>query len=175
MYYYYYYYYYMFSSVYSVFIVPTGTLRLPWLRFFRAFSSIVRQMPGYNSQRRGTARTLPKLVVLFHVLFVCKCVLYCCHWVSIQFHLTNMFVHIVGRYSDSVRAGRSGDRISVGARFSAPVQTGPGAYPASYTVGTGSFPGGKEAGTWRWPPTPYIAEDKERVELSPPMGLRGLL
>ena len=28
------------------FIVPTGTLRLPCLRFFRAFSSVVRQMPG---------------------------------------------------------------------------------------------------------------------------------
>jgi hypothetical protein len=27
-----------------------------------------------------------------------------------------------------------------GARFSAPVQTGPGAYPASYTMGTGSVP-----------------------------------
>jgi len=26
-----------------------------------------------------------------------------------------------------------------GARFSAPVQTGPGAHPASYTMGTGSF------------------------------------
>ena len=38
--------------------VPTGTLRLPWLRFFRAFSSVVREMPGYNSQRRGTAWTL---------------------------------------------------------------------------------------------------------------------
>jgi hypothetical protein len=29
----------------------------------------------------------------------------------------------------------------MGARFSAPVQTGPGAHPASCTVGTGSFPG----------------------------------
>jgi hypothetical protein len=29
----------------------------------------------------------------------------------------------------------------VGARFSAPVQTGHGAHPASYTMGTGSFPG----------------------------------
>jgi len=27
----------MFCSVYSVFIVPTGIFRLPWLRFFRAF------------------------------------------------------------------------------------------------------------------------------------------
>ena len=35
------------------------------------------------------------------------------------------------------------------ARFSAPVQTGPGAHPASCTVGTGSFIGGKAAGTWR--------------------------
>jgi len=30
------------------------------------------------------------------------------------------------RYSDSLRAGRSGDRILVGARFSTPVQTGSG-------------------------------------------------
>jgi hypothetical protein len=29
-----------------IFIMPTGTLRLPWLRFFRVFSSVVRQMPG---------------------------------------------------------------------------------------------------------------------------------
>ena len=34
------------------------------------------------------------------------------------------------------------------ARFSAPVQTGPGAQPASYTSGTGSA-GGKAAGAWR--------------------------
>ena len=30
-----------------------------------------------------------------------------------------------------------------GARFSAPVQTGPGAHPASCAMGTGSFPRGK--------------------------------
>ena len=40
-------------------------------------------------------------------------------------------------------AVRSGDRIPVEARFSAPVQTGPGAHPASCTMGTGSFPGVK--------------------------------
>ena len=44
------------------------------------------------------------------------------------------------RYSDWLRAGRSGDRIPVGERFSAPVQTGPGAHPASCTMRTGSFP-----------------------------------
>ena len=46
-------------------------------------------------------------------------------------------------YSDWLRAGRSGDRIPVEARFSAPVQTGPGAHTASCTIGTGSFPGVK--------------------------------
>ena len=78
----------IFCSVYCVFIMPTGTLRLPWLRFFHAFSSVVRQMPRYNSQRQGTARTVPKLILLFYVLFVCKCVLYYCHWVSTQLQLT---------------------------------------------------------------------------------------
>jgi len=31
-------------------------------------------------------------------------------------------------------------------RLFAPVQTGPGAHPASYTMGTGSFPGIKRPG-----------------------------
>jgi len=32
------------------------------------------------------------------------------------------------------------------------VQTGSGAHPASYPVGTGCFfPGGKAAGAWSWP------------------------
>ena len=44
---------------------------------------------------------------------------------------------------------RPGIESRWGARFSTPVQTGPGAYQASYTMGTGSFPGGKAAGAWR--------------------------
>ena len=46
---------------------------------------------------------------------------------------------------DCLRPGRSGDRIPVGggARFSAPVQTGPEAHPASFKMRTGSFPGVK--------------------------------
>ena len=71
----------------------------------------------------------------------------------------------LSRYRDSLRAGRSGDRNPVGAKFSAPVQTGPGAHPASYTMGTGSFPGVKRSGCGVDYPTLSSAEVKERVEL----------
>ena len=52
-----------------------------------------------------------------------------------------------------------------GARFSAPVQTGPWAHPDSYTMGIGSFPGVKRPGRGVDHPTPSSAEVTERVEL----------
>jgi hypothetical protein len=58
----------------------------------------------------------------------------------------------------------SGDRIPVAARFSASVQTGRGAHPASYTMGTGSLPGGKAAKAWPWPFIPIERWDY-RLEL----------
>ena len=44
-------------------------------------------------------------------------------------------------------------------------QTGPGAHPASYTMGTGSFPGERRLGRGVDHPPTSSAEVKERVEL----------
>jgi hypothetical protein len=73
-------------------------------------------------------------------------------------------LNVVG-IATTLVAGRSGDRIPVGARFPAPIQTGPGAYPASCTMGTVSFPGVKRPGRGIDHPPPSSAEVKEKVEL----------
>ena len=62
----------LFNTVIYVFLLLGLCIlivRLPWLKFFCAFSSVVRQMPGYNLPRWGMAHTLPK--------FLC-CSMYCC-------------------------------------------------------------------------------------------------
>jgi hypothetical protein len=47
------------------------------------------------------------------------------------------------RCSSLLRAGRPGDPNSVAERFSVRLQTGPGSYATSCTMGTGSTPGVK--------------------------------
>ena len=65
-----------------------------------------------------------------------------------------------------LRAGLSGDRIPVGARFSAPVQTGPGTHPASCTMGIKPLPGVKSYRVVTLTPhTSPSAVGHERVEL----------
>ena len=59
------------------------------------------------------------------------------------------------KFSDSLKAKWSEDRIPVGAKFSAPVQTSPGAHPAIYTAGTGFLSH----------PNPSTAEVIEEAEL----------
>ena len=75
-----------------------------------------------------------------------------------------------------LRVGRSGDRIPVGARFSAPVHTCPGTYPACYTTGTGYFLGVKQPErVVDHPPhlAPRIKEEKNYTS-TPHLGPRGL-
>ena len=50
-------------------------------------------------------------------------------------------------------------------RLSAPVQTGPGAHPASYTMGNESFPGVKQSERGVGHPPAASAEVKKREEL----------
>ena len=55
---------------------------------------------------------------------------------------THLWAGLLSRHSDWLRAGRSGIESRWGRDFP-PVQTGPGAHPASCKMGTGSFPGVK--------------------------------
>ena len=52
-----------------------------------------------------------------------------------------------------------------GPRFSAHVQNGPGAHPASYTMGTRSLPGVKRPGRGADQPPPSKCQGHERVGL----------
>ena len=70
-------------------------------------------MPGYNSQRRGTGRTLPKLIVSFCVLFVCKCVLYYRHWVSARWQITNMSIKISNKSLQMNPSREPGEHIAL--------------------------------------------------------------
>jgi hypothetical protein len=61
-----------------------------------------------------------------------------------------------------------GVRVPVGSRIfsSHVVQTGSGAHPASYPMGTwGSFPGGKAAGEWSWPLVSNYCRGQENMDL----------
>jgi hypothetical protein len=71
----------------------------------------------------------------------------------------------IAQYSDSLRDGRSGDRIPVEARFSIPVQTGSVAHPPSYTMGAWYFLGVNRPGRGVETPPPSSAEVEGRVEL----------
>jgi hypothetical protein len=82
--------------------------------------------------------------------------------------ITNVIIRTLGRDSSVVivtRYGLDGQGIETGggARFSAPVQTGAGAHPSSYTMGTESFPGVKRPGRDVGHPSPSSAEVKGRV------------
>ena len=59
--------------------------------------------------------------------------------------------------------------------FSAPVQTGPGAHPASCTMGTGSFPGvksGRGVTVSPHPPSSAVVKKEQSYTSTPPTGRR---
>jgi len=81
--------------------------------------------------------------------------------------LVSAYVNTRDRDSDSLQAGRFGDRIQVGGEI---FLTCPRQPWSSYTIGTGSLSRGKAAGVWRWPRTPSSAEVEERVDIYSPSG-----
>jgi hypothetical protein len=64
----------------------------------------------------------------------------------------------------------------MGAIFSAPIQTGPGAHPASCTVGTGSFRGVESGQGVKLTPHPLLVpRPKERSRAIPLLSLRAFV
>ena len=77
----------------------------------------------------------------------------------------------------TLRIGQSGDRIPVGVTFSAPVQTGPEAHPASCTMGTRSFPevkSGRGVTLTSSPPSSAVGHDRVELYLYSPYVPYGL-
>jgi hypothetical protein len=90
-------------------------------------------------------------------------------WVKANLNLRplprNVFIivrYCCSQYSDSPRDGRAGDQIPLWARFSVPVQTGPGTHPASGTAVTVSFQWVKRPGCGVDHPT-YLASKLKKV------------
>jgi len=93
------------------------------------------------------------------------CLLFCIrYYISFILYLYNYSDTIkmegagIGQlYSAGLRAGWSCFPVPAGAGnffLHHPVQTGSGAYPASYSMGTtGSFPGSNVPAAWSWPLT----------------------
>lgn len=83
----------------------------------------------------------------FHGLIAAMPVPFSCHRICVSFaclFLLTLQMCVIGlgkrsRYSESLEGGRDEDRIPVGERISASVQTGPGTHPASCAMGTGSL------------------------------------
>jgi hypothetical protein len=104
------------------------------------------------------------------------------HWDRcFSLFFTFLLVRIVDRDSSvgiATRYGMDGpgNQNPVGAINPSPVQTGPAAHPASYTMGIGSFPGVKRPGRGcNYPPHLAPSLKKAYIYTPPPLGLCDLL
>jgi hypothetical protein len=68
-----------------------------------------------------------------------------------------------------------GSNPGVGARFSAPVHTGPGAHSASCTIGTGSFPGVESGRGVMLIPHPLLVPRSKNSRAVPLLSLRAFV
>ena len=128
----------------------TGYLSWPWITA-RRMSKCLRHTSITLAPTRMLLKLSPATFSNFVLLFSIVTHKY---QKATQIHVSLIILRIyficgpgkLSRYSDTLRDGRSGDRNLLEAIFSAPVQTGPGDHPASYTMGTGSLPGVKPPG-----------------------------
>jgi hypothetical protein len=116
---------------------PSGRARLPFcLPWFSAVINNFTVGP-HSLIMRGMCTETLRGTVIRHTALPCPKAEY----VGVAYLLPLPY-----RYRDSLWAGRSGDLIPVEARFSVPVQTRPGPYPASFSMGYLVFSEGKAAG-----------------------------
>ena len=92
-----------------------------------------------------------------------------------QYHNTHLSPACGPGSSVSIATGYGLDGPGIesrwGARFSAPVQTGSGAHPASCTMGTGSFPGVKSGRGVTLTPHPLLCRGQEKSKAIPLLSL----
>jgi hypothetical protein len=83
---------------------------------------------------------------------------------SVHCHVKTEHSYLHNPACIATRCGLDGPRIESrwGARFSAPVQTGPVAHTTSYTMGTGSFPGVRRPGRGVDKPAPLAPRLKKK-------------
>ena len=105
---------------------------------------------------------------------------YCCSCVYVLLLTLYLFMcctsEIVGRVAQSVQRLPTGWTVRGsnpgGARFSAPVQTGPEAHPASCTMGIGSFPGVRCDRGVTLTPHPFQYRGQKQSRATPLLSLR---
>ena len=142
-----------------------------------SLSSFFARNPEYRVKVHPAVCVCPRL---FSVFYAAVCRLSSCLTVSSPFWVRTVLAGLLLFYSDSTvlwgrdssvgiatRYGLDGPWIETrwGARFSAPVQTGPGEHPASCTMSTGSFLRVKRPGRGVAHPAQSSAEVEGRVEL----------